>query len=410
MALFLLNLYLFIYYIRPAEWIPALQSPWQLYVGIPVFLLIIGTFIKKPDLFRQDKFGIYVFLFFLVCLVSKISTGWFGGTWLFFLGFLPSIIAYYLTVIACDSLKKCHSLLLFVCFPVCFFSVHAIMQLTTGFGFGGLPPIHRSGDLIQACWYGVFNDPNDLGLALVVMMPYVVYQALRYRLLFIIFFALILGGIYCTNSRGTLVALIAGLGMFFIFKKKSMKGLIIAGLIAVALFLFGPSRVSEINTVDDSSYGRIDAWYAGLKMMQSSPIIGVGPDTFTEHHPITAHNSYVLAAAETGFLGLMFYNGAILIPILLGIRVLFLETDSENFELGASILSCAIAGAVSIFFISRTYIMIPYLMSGLLYAVFHAAFPDRLTHEMEKGLSVKHLFGVTLSMLFLLYLSTVIFL
>ncbi|RJP77250.1 MAG: O-antigen ligase domain-containing protein [Desulfobacteraceae bacterium] len=410
MALFLLNLYLLIYFIRPAEWIPALQSPWQLYVGILSLLLIVGTFIKKPDLFKKDKFGIYIFIFFLICLVSKIATGWFGGTWIFFQEFLPSIVVYYLTVIACDSLKKCQSLLFFLCMLACFFSVHAIMQITTGSGFGGLLPIYRSGDLLQACWYGVFNDPNDLGLALVVIMPYIVYQALRYRILYILFFALILGGIYCTNSRGTLVSLLAGLGMFFIFKKKSMKGLIIAGFMAVALFLFGPSRVSEINTVDASSYGRIDAWYAGLKMMQSSPLIGVGPGAFTDHHPITAHNSYVLAAAETGFLGLMFYNGAILIPILLGARVLFQEKENENFELMASILSCAIAGAVSICFISRTYIMVPYMMSGILYSVFHSVAPDRLTNEMQTRLSIKHLFLVSFLMLFLFYLAIVFFL
>ena len=409
MAFFLLNLYLLIYYIRPAEWIPALRTPWQLYVGILSLLWIIGTFIKNPLLFKKDKIGVYIFIFFLVCLVSKLTTGWFGGTWIFFTEFLPSIVIYYLIVIACDSLKKFHIFMLFICALTCLFSVHAIMQITSGSGFGGLPPIHRGGDLLQACWYGVFNDPNDLGLALVVTTPFIIYQATRYKIVYLLFFGLVMGGIYCTNSRGTLVALIAGLGMFFVFKKRSMKGLIIAGFFAVFLFLYGPSRMGDISAVDESSHGRIEAWYAGLKMMQSNPVFGVGPDTFTDHHYITAHNSYVLAAAETGMLGLMFYIGSILIPILLGIKVLFLEKENPHFEFMAAILSCAIACAVSISFISRTYIMIPFMMSGLLYSAFQSAAPDGFSREMKNSLSIKQLFIVSFIMLMLLYLVVVLF-
>ncbi len=53
---------------------------------------------------------------------------------------------------------------------------------------------------------------------------------------------------------------------------------------------------------------RMESWSAGMQMIKSHPIFGVGYNQYTEHYFITAHNSIMVCAAELGFVG----------PLLLG--------------------------------------------------------------------------------------------
>ena len=374
---------------------------WQLICGIISIIYIITTFPQKPKLFRNDKIGHYILLFLILCIISKAATGWIGGTLDFFLSFLPSIVVYFLIILTNTSISKCHSFLVLVSVLACFLCLHEIIQITTGTGFGGLPPMPREPFGVQACWYGVFNDPNDLGLALVSIAPYILYRSMPYNPVFISFFGLIFTGVYFTDSRGTIVSFIAGIGIYFVFKKRNFKGLIIAGLFALVLLMFGPSRVSEINTTETSSHGRIEAWFQGFKMMSHHPILGVGPNNFTEHHFITAHNSYVLAAAETGIFGFILFNGIIFIPIYIGGRIIFLEKNEESINFLSALLGCAVAGCVSINFLSRTYIMVPYMNIAVLSAACRSCCPDIYIQEINR-ISIYHLILLSFLMFFIL--------
>src|SRR5207244_319633 len=78
----------------------------------------------------------------------------------------------------------------------------------------------------------------------------------------------------------------------------------------VLLTVMGPERYTTASIKgDDSAIGRILAWQAGLKMFEESPVIGVGYKEFPKRHVLTAHNSFMLALAESGFLGAMAWVG-----------------------------------------------------------------------------------------------------
>ncbi len=61
------------------------------------------------------------------------------------------------------------------------------------------------------------------------------------------------------------------------------------------------------SAADMSTQLRYEAWAAGLQMFKQSPLFGVGQRQFSEHHFLTAHNSYVLALAELGLVGLVLF-------------------------------------------------------------------------------------------------------
>ena len=193
------------------------------------------------------------------------------------------------------------------------------MQYTTGANWGGLEPISRSLSEIdpitglsisrelQVVWFGILQDPNDLGMLLIAFMPYIVnrvfYQELSFikKIFWLVAFLSIAYTVILTNSRGSMLSLIGGLACFYIIKKRSMTGYVVAGFIALALLAVAPSRMGEIGSGDYSAMGRVYAWILALELLAMSPVFGIGATHFLDYHSLTTHNSYVLALVENGF-------------------------------------------------------------------------------------------------------------
>jgi O-antigen ligase len=108
--------------------------------------------------------------------------------------------------------------------------------------------------------------------------------------------------VYVTNSRGGMLALAAAM-LFFFGRRLGKWGLIVGAVAALGLFTFGPSRMSQMSSDEESAQGRVLAWESGLEMLGHSPLWGVGKGEFLSYHSLTAHNSLVLCMAELGLLG-----------------------------------------------------------------------------------------------------------
>jgi hypothetical protein len=114
-----------------------------------------------------------------------------------------------------------------------------------------------------------------------------------------------------TNSRGGMLAL-GGAVCLWVALRYGWKGAAMGAIIAAGAVLLGPSRMAGLTTGDDSAAGRIAAWGAGLRMLASHPLLGVGMGRFTDFNDVndlTAHNSFVLALAEIGLLGALCWVG-----------------------------------------------------------------------------------------------------
>jgi O-antigen ligase len=91
----------------------------------------------------------------------------------------------------------------------------------------------------------------------------------------------------------------------FFFRRFGFKGLVLGGIGGLPLMILGGRSGEE---ADASSLERLGALYEGCEFFKQSPIFGLGQDQFRENYFITAHNSYLLTAAELGFPGLVIWG------------------------------------------------------------------------------------------------------
>src|SRR5262249_3266951 len=154
---------------------------------------------------------------------------------------------------------------------------------------------------------GVLHDPNALGQFLLMLLPMLfVSNAADERAGKAIYFLAIpislffLYGIYLTNSRGSALGVLVLIAILLTRRYRQI-GIAASGIFAaigVVALRSQPRSVSIEGGAD-----RLMIWSDGLAMFKHSPLWGVGYYGFQEHSILTAHNSYLLCAAELGLIG-----------------------------------------------------------------------------------------------------------
>jgi O-antigen ligase len=226
---------------------------------------------------------------------------------------------------------------------------------------------------------GTMRDPNELALAVAITVPFAFAIFDRRRtfwraVLLVATVGLAASCAVFTRSRGGQLVFLVVLGVYFL-KKMGKRGLVAGVIGAVPVLLLGGRASAE---ADASSMERVDAWAAGLRMFRSSPLIGVGPGQFGEHHYLTAHNSYVLTLAELGLVGMTLWVALLWLSIKVPLHVVRVAAE-EGSELpkaaGSSALAllAALAGlAVGMFFLSYAYKELLWIHFGLSAALYQA--------------------------------------
>jgi hypothetical protein len=228
-------------------------------------------------------------------------------------------------------------------------------------------------------WRGTLGDPNELALALgaILPLPFAFAGALRKRWVTVaaaVAVGLALWCIVLTGSRGGQLVVLTVLGVYFV-RRYGTKGALAGAIFALPVLLFGGRAGEE---AESSSIERIDLLYEGIDMIRAYPVLGVGVGQFVDHafDGMTAHNSYVLAAAELGLPGsllwLMLVYTSIKIPWVIAARPPpELDTAIVPFALA---LVIAFAGIlVGVFFLSFCYKAVLFVFFGLSGALFGAA-------------------------------------
>jgi len=198
---------------------------------------------------------------------------------------------------------------------------------------------------------GELHDPNEVSLTISAgALSLLIAFALRKRTVgSVVFCTLAIGvvvaTILMTQSRGGLIGGLMVPGLYLI-RRYRFKALIPAALFAVIIVsLTGRSgENAEVSTAL-----RYEAWSVGLKMFEHSPIFGVGARQFTEHHYLTAHNSFVLVLAEMGFVGLFLFVGTLYMSfktLLVGLRELAYVPGSAVVQTWGMALLASLSGIV----------------------------------------------------------------
>jgi O-antigen ligase len=216
------------------------------------------------------------------------------------------------------------------------------------------------------------------------------------RLFWTIALGVLVSGVYLTDSRGALLALLAVMGVF-IWQRRGLMTAGALGAMAVGVLLALPSRFSEIDPEEESAQGRVESWFEGLQMFREHPLFGVGPDQYTDYNPLTAHNSFVLVLAETGIIGFTIW----LAFVIYGFRMMWQgsrplgeltwESDAapaadgdaesalaeldaiqadmaERRPISMALLLSLVGFFTASFFLSRSYVIVLYLLSALVVA------------------------------------------
>lgn len=421
MGYLILILTIAVYLIRPAEWIPALYFNWNMVLNGLGLIAIAGIAINKNKASSYDRTTLFLIWFICSMMLSNIMNGQFYTIGTYFTQVLSTLIIYLLTQATIQKPKQIDNFILLIICLILFICFQCYLQYTTGANWGGLEPISRSLSEIdpitglsisrelQVVWFGILQDPNDLGMLLIAFMPYIVnrvfYQELSFirKIFWLVAFLSIAYTIILTNSRGSMLSLIGGLACFYIIKKRSMTGYVVAGFIALALLAVAPSRMGEIGSGDYSAMGRVYAWILALELLAMNPIFGIGATHFLDYHSLTTHNSYVLALVENGLLGFFGYLSIGAIAIYTMIKVAYSIEDKKRSSEIISLVSGMLGILISIFFISRTYVLLPYLYIAIMMTYVRVYCPE-LHKEYINKLSSMKLVAITLGFVVFIYL------
>lgn len=390
--------YLVLVLVRPQEYPQWAQS------GIPFLPIALVTALLAWLPSRHKRFDepqyLLLALFVLVTSLSIAFNGWTGGAVDQFNMFAPTLVAFVL--LANTSLTRKRVVFVIGVFTVCagLLAIHGIKQSATGEGWTGMPLIDDG----RIQYVGIFSDPNDLGMLFVICMPMAIYLGSRggllglRRVVWTAAAGLLLYGIYLTNSRGSMLALVAMSGAYLWQRRGPTIALVLAAVCLTLLKLL-PSRLDQLDVQERSASGRVEAWYEGMQMFIANPVIGVGTDRFTEYNALTAHNSMILVLAENGFIGFILWFAFLGYCFWMMVRILRhgpqLADDEEVIEwqrdraIAMTLLVSLVGYAATAFFLSRSYVILPYLLSAVVVAHFTGVrerFPDIVPFNLGQDL------------------------
>jgi O-antigen ligase len=225
---------------------------------------------------------------------------------------------------------------------------------------------------------GELHDPNEVALtisagALAILIGFALRKRSgAWKIAIGVAFAITLATVFMTESRGGLVAAMLVPGVYVV-RRYGIAAIIPALAIAVPILLLGGR--SDANA-EMSTELRYEAWATGLQMFHHNPLFGVGARQFGEHHFLTAHNSYVLALAELGIVGLVLFVSVIYLSLktlVVGMRALDDVPGARVAKVWGMTLLAAMAGIVfQINTLSFAYHSVLWLFFGLVGAWYSA--------------------------------------
>jgi O-antigen ligase len=365
-------IYLALTIVRPQDFVPALE-------GIPllpvVLLLAFAVWgVRAGKSFDAPHF-LLLPVFLVVGMVSMVANHWLGGAVALLESFGPTVIAFFVFAAACDTPRRVGIAMAVFVLCACVLAEHSIVQASTGMGWTGVP-LAEDG---RVRYVGIFNDPNDVGLLFAATLPMAFYLSGRggflRRVWWLAAAALLLYGVYLTNSRGAMLAVLV-VGGIFVWKRRGMFTAVVLGVLGLVVMRLLSSRMQELDPDESSAFGRVDAWYEGMHMFFSNPLLGVGPGNFTDYNQLTAHNSWILVLAETGFLGYTLWLAFTSYAFWMMMKMMRHQPDvaggsaqagawQDERTLAFTLLLSLYGLFSAAFFLSRSYTVVMYLLIAL---------------------------------------------
>lgn len=247
---------------------------------------------------------------------------------------------------------------------------------------------------------GNLEDPNELSLTCAIGFPFAVaFFAMKKTvvraILVAVSFVLIGSCVFYSQSRGGQLVLMAVLATLFIKRFGWKVGGVVGGIAAVPMLILATMTGRSESEAEGSALERIECLQIGLELVKRFPLIGVGKGQFGEYHFLTAHNSYVLAAAETGLIGFAVWSCVIYLGVKIPLSCLKALKDKEGKKfdearhLSTALLASMIGLVLGSYFLSFSFHAILWIYVGLTGAL--AGLVRKLVPEYRVGISGKEL-------------------
>lgn len=377
----LLNVVLFL---RPAELVPSLRA-------LPLYQMVILAAVcaSFEPILQQLNFNRLKRNPVSACVVgmlgavamSHLSHLWLWGTRHYTTEFSKTVIYYLLLMAVITSVQKLEKF--FVCL-LGILTVMAALSLAQHHGVIYIPELDsltqreydaatgemRSYTRLQST--GIFNDPNDFGMILVVGVVLSFHRFGRSAIfgkIFLVSLAILFTYlIYLTKSRGAALAFVAAAGVLVYARwglRKALYASVLILPVAAVIFMARDDGGAESGT----GQARIQLWSLGMGLVRQAPLFGKGSHfTYAEEVGQVAHNSFVHCYAELGLVGGTVFFGCFYCAFMMTwmqLRDPEAQADPAVRARTATVLAILAGFTTSMLTLSRSYEVPTYMVLGI---------------------------------------------
>jgi len=239
--------------------------------------------------------------------------------------FLKVVIIFVLMINLIDTKERLYSLLSLVVICGSFISLATIKTSLSGGHIG------EGENRLTGIVEGIFGNPNDLAMAMDMLLPLAVVLALNKRgmkrALYLLCSLILLFAVILSFSRGGFLGLVA-MGMVLLWKVGRNNRLVATLLVLMTLGIFASAvpngytdRIFTIfNAKSDetgSSQQRKELLERALELAKNHVVFGVGMGNYPIYslNNMRAHNSYLEIWVELGIIGLIAYLVLLFAPL-----------------------------------------------------------------------------------------------
>ncbi|MGB0103082.1 MAG: O-antigen ligase family protein [Candidatus Sulfotelmatobacter sp.] len=319
-AFFGLAAFYFVYAARPADWIPLLNwAPLAKITGTLTVLAALFTAGLTPrkvkDLPRE---AFYLLALIAIMFISALlSPVWRGGAFFDTVDFAKVGVAWVLTFLLVTSLARFRRIVFIQAASVVVICAVAIIK--------GHSELRLSGVV-----GGIYSNPNDLALAIVLSLPFCLAFLLSAKskvrkTAWCIGVLLMIAALFMTASRAGFIDLVvSGAVVLWHFGVKGKRFFLIAGVVLITVLSFAifgntvvqrfasiykPASKAETDEALASYEDRRLAIERSFGAIERYPLLGLGANCFVTYSGLwrEVHVSYLQVAAECGIPGLILY-------------------------------------------------------------------------------------------------------
>lgn len=312
-------------YFRPQDQLPGLSAiPFaEITAIVGLTSMVMGRAARKLPLSRITPELIGVVALGVVILLTAPFSVWPGGAVGTFTDvYVKVILIYVLMTNTLLTVERLHKFMTIVVIATGYLATRAVLDYARGFNL-------VENGRVQGAVGGMFQNPNDLALNMVALLPLTVLVAIRartttWRLGAAFLGLMMLGAVIVSYSRGGFVGL-AVMGLILGIQVAKRKPALAAGgvlMLLLALPLAPSSYWERVSSITDDSLDATGSREARRILMREAwntfltfPLHGVGAGMFQAYNPPDrlelwreTHNVVLQVAAELGIPGLAVFG------------------------------------------------------------------------------------------------------